>query len=72
MSSPLFSAPCSRCLQVRPLYEPRPEWGDEWALFCVRCWSVMCEARENSTYVDFHDAFNNASDEELTEIVFGK
>lgn len=56
---------CGRCAQRRPCFPPKPEWGDVPALLCVRCWSTYADARANKTYVDFKDAFDNATDEEL-------
>jgi hypothetical protein len=56
---------CGRCRQPRPCFPAKPEWGDVPAELCSPCWSKYADARAANTYVDFNDAFDNASDEEL-------
>ncbi|GGV34066.1 hypothetical protein GCM10010182_67390 [Actinomadura cremea] len=62
---------CGKCKQARPLFPARPEWGRVSAEMCSRCWQVFAEARANDTFVDWNDAFDNATDEQLEEHVSG-
>jgi len=57
--------PCHRCTQHRPLFTASPEWGRVPSPLCTRCWSAFADARAGGTYVDFNDAFDNATDAEL-------
>lgn len=67
-ATPKTIGPCNRCKQPhRPLFPAEKAWGDVPSLLCSPCWSRYADARANKSYVDFHDAFNNASDEELSE-----
>jgi len=36
-------------------------------MLCTKDWSMYAEARERGSFVDFRDAFNNATDEQLEE-----
>jgi hypothetical protein len=66
-ATPQIIGPCRRCKQPqRPLFPAKADWGDVPDLLCSPCWSRYADARENKTYVDFNDAFDNASDEELS------
>lgn len=56
---------CLRCMQRRPLFPAKSSWGKVPDPLCSQCWSKYADARANKTYVDFNDAFDNASDEEL-------
>lgn len=58
---------CARCNQQRVVFEAPAEWGAVQSPLCTRDWGLYAEARANKTYVDFHDAFDNASDEELED-----
>ncbi len=60
---------CGRCRKKdRPLFAPSEEWGDNVpAWLCAHCWGAYADARANNTYLDFNDAFDHASDEELEE-----
>ena len=60
---------CRRCDQIRPLFPAKTEWGRVPAEMCTRCWSLFAEARANGTFVDWGDAFKNATDEQLEEHV---
>jgi hypothetical protein len=57
---------CGRCRQPRPLFPAKDSWGDVPGPLCSPCWSKYADARANRTYVDFNDAFDNATDEELS------
>jgi len=66
-ATPKTIGPCSRCKQPqRPLFPAEKAWGDVPSPLCSPCWSRYADARANKTYVDFNDAFDNASDEELS------
>lgn len=57
---------CVRCHQPRPdLFPPEPAWGEVKGPLCARCWSLYAEARDRRSYVDWDDAFDNASDDEI-------
>ncbi|TDD97594.1 hypothetical protein [Actinomadura rubrisoli] len=62
---------CGKCEQARPLFPARKEWGDVPESMCSPCWQVFAEARANGTFVDWGDAFDNATDEQLNEHVSG-
>lgn len=62
---------CRKCGQTRPLFPAKPEWGRVPQEMCSPCWSRFAEAREHGTFVDFSDAFDNATDEQLNEYVPG-
>jgi hypothetical protein len=65
-ATPKIIGPCGRCKQpCRPLFPAEKAWGDVPSHLCSPCWSKYADARANKTYVDFNDAFDNASDEEL-------
>lgn len=64
MSQPL-EARCARCGRTGPTFPPDPAWGRVDGPLCSRDWQAFAEARANATYVDWNDAFDNASDEEL-------
>ncbi|RCH70511.1 hypothetical protein DT019_03200 [Streptomyces sp. SDr-06] len=70
MSEPV-EARCARCGQRRVVFPAPEEWGAAQSPLCTRDWQLYAEARANKTYVDFHDAFDNASDEELEEALRG-
>ncbi|WP_018386408.1 hypothetical protein [Wenjunlia vitaminophila] len=56
---------CGLCKQRRPLFDSRSEWGDVPARLCTGCWSRYAVARERGEFVDWADAFDNASDSQL-------
>lgn len=56
---------CARCQQSRIVHPPKPQWGEVKGPLCTPCWQVYDEARAAKTYVDWSDAFDNASDEEI-------
>lgn len=56
---------CGRCRQPRHVHPAKPEWGRVPSHLCTTCWGRYDEARANNDYVDWSDAFDNASDEEL-------
>ena len=56
---------CARCEQPRVVFPAKPEWGDVPTPLCTSDWQLYAEGRANGTYVDFNDAFDYASDEEL-------
>lgn len=56
---------CARCNQPRTVFDALPEWGRVQSPLCTRDWQLYADARANRTYVDFHDAFDNAGDEEF-------
>ena len=56
---------CGRCSQSRIVHPDKPEWGDVPSILCTSCWQLYAEARANGTYVDWSDAFDNASDAEI-------
>lgn len=64
MTQPAESV-CGRCQQPRVVHAAKPEWGDVPPLLCTSCWRLYAEARANNTYVDWTDAFDNASDDEI-------
>lgn len=57
---------CGRCRQTRPCFDAKADWGRVPARLCSPCWSSYADARAARTYLDFNDAFDNASDEELS------
>lgn len=56
---------CRRCQQMRVVFDAKPEWGKVPSPLCSPCWSRYAEAREDNSYVNFNDAFDNADDDEL-------
>lgn len=56
---------CGKCKKTRPLFPTKPEWGRVPQEICSPCWSRFADARANATFVDFNDAFDNATDEQL-------
>lgn len=60
------TAPCHRCQQSRPLFPADPAWGRTPSDLCSPCWQRYAEARAQNDYVDWNDAFDNASDDELS------
>ncbi|MFF9197308.1 hypothetical protein ACF09L_19080 [Streptomyces sp. NPDC014779] len=58
---------CGRCKQTRPLFAAKTEWGRVPPLLCSPCWSRYADARARNTFVDFNDAFDNATDEQLSD-----
>ncbi|MFH8483571.1 hypothetical protein [Streptomyces sp. NPDC018055] len=56
---------CARCKQSRAVFPAKAEWGDVPTPLCTTDWQRFAEARANRTYVDWADAFDNASDEEF-------
>lgn len=63
---------CGQCWQTRPVFPAKTEWGRVPAEMCTRCWQVFAEARARGTFVDWDDAFDNATDEQLEEHVSGR
>jgi hypothetical protein len=61
------TAPCARCKQPRTLHPAKPEWGRTPSPLCGPCWESYAEARAQGDYVDWNDAFDNASDEQLAD-----
>jgi hypothetical protein len=57
---------CGRCQQARVVHTPKPEWGRVPGPLCTSCWQRYDEARADGDYVDWNDAFDNASDEEIS------
>jgi hypothetical protein len=62
---------CGRCHQPRRVHPAKSEWGRVPAHLCATCWGRYDEARANDDYVDWNDAFDNASDEEISANLFG-
>lgn len=58
---------CGRCTQTRPLFHAKTDWGSVPPHLCSPCWSKYADARANHTFVDFNDAFDNATDEQLSD-----
>lgn len=56
---------CARCKQPRIVFPAKVEWGKVPSPLCTTDWQAYAEARENNTYVDSKDAFDNASDREF-------
>ncbi len=56
---------CGKCEQPRAVFPPKPEWGDVPELLCTSCWGLFAEARANGSFVDWNDAFDNATDEQI-------
>lgn len=56
---------CGKCGQTRPLFPAKKEWGEVPCQMCTSCWQVYAEARANNTFVDWQDAFHNATDEQI-------
>lgn len=63
--TPRREARCAHCAQPRPVFPPKPEWGRVPDPMCSPCWSKFADARAAGTYVDWSDAFDNATDDEL-------
>lgn len=62
---------CGRCGQTRPCFPQKNGWGAP-DLLCSPCWTKYADARAAKSYVDFNDAFDNASDEELDAWLAGR
>ena len=56
---------CGRCQQPRIVHQAKPAWGRVPSLLCTSCWQRYDQARADGSYVDWNDAFDNASDEEI-------
>ncbi|RZF05996.1 hypothetical protein [Streptomyces albidoflavus] len=56
---------CHRCQQPRAVFAADASWGQVPSPLCSPCWSKYADARASRSYVDFNDAFDNASDDEL-------
>lgn len=56
---------CARCKQPRIVFPAKAEWGKVPSPLCTTDWQAYAESRENNTYVDSKDAFDNASDHEF-------
>lgn len=68
---PPRQGPCERCQQPRPTFAwPTPD-SDDRKWLCAPCWSMFQEARDAGTFVDWNDAFDNATDEQLAEGLSG-
>lgn len=63
---------CGKCGQTRPLFPAKKEWGEVPSQMCTSCWQVYAEARANGTFVDWPDAFDNATDEQIEVHVSGE
>lgn len=57
---------CGRCQQARVVHPAKTEWGRTPSPLCTSCWQRYDQARANDSYVDWNDAFDNASDDELS------
>jgi hypothetical protein len=71
VKAPPAEGPCARCAQTRPLYARRFEGDDKAAMLCPRCWSEYQVARENGEFLDWNDAFDNATDEQIEQHLSG-
>jgi hypothetical protein len=58
---------CARCGQTRPVFQPEESWGRVRGPLCSPDWQKYADARASRDFVDFKDAFDNATDEELYE-----
>lgn len=56
---------CGRCRRPRPLFPSKPDWGDVLGRLCSPCWSRYADARAAGRFIDFNDAFDNATDAQL-------
>lgn len=56
---------CARCGQPRVVFPSNPDWGAVPSPLCTSDWQLYADARANKTFVDWNDAFDNASDEQL-------
>jgi hypothetical protein len=57
---------CARCHRLnRPVFGPTAEWGRVPSPLCSPCWSTYADVRAAGRFVDFNDAFDNASGEQL-------
>lgn len=59
------AGPCRRCQQPRPLFPAQASWGQIPDPLCSPCWSLYADARASGSFVDWNDAFDNATDEQL-------
>jgi hypothetical protein len=64
--------PCRRCGQPRPLFPAQKTWGDVPSPLCPNCWSTYADARAAGSFVDFNDAFDNATDDQLQDALAGR
>lgn len=65
LNAPPRQGPCPRCRKDLPVFDtPRDVVPKQ---LCADCWSAFREAREAGTFVDWSDAFDNASDEQLSK-----
>lgn len=65
MTTDPIAAPCIRCKQTRPVFQPDPKWGDVPGPLCSPCWQRYADARVEGTFADWPDAFDNADDDQL-------
>lgn len=56
---------CAHCQQPRVVFPAKPEWGRVPDPLCTTDWQLFAEARANNTFVDWTDAFDNGTDEQL-------
>jgi hypothetical protein len=56
---------CARCEQPRVVFPAKPEWGRVPTPLCTTDWSLFADARAGGTFVDWNDAFDNASDDQI-------
>jgi hypothetical protein len=47
------------------VFPAKPEWGRAPDPLCTTDWQLFAEARANNTFVDWTDAFDNGTDEQL-------
>lgn len=63
---------CARCQQPRIVHLPDPAWGKVAGPLCTPCWQTYATARDQNSYVDWDDAFDNASDAEIIAQLTGR
>lgn len=58
---------CARCEQPRIVFPAKPEWGDVPSPLCTTDWQLYDQARANGSFIDWPDAFDNATDEQIEQ-----
>ncbi len=62
---------CRRCRQPRQVFPAPEDWGDVPSPLCSPCWTRYADARASGSFVDWTDAFDNATDDDLEAALEG-
>jgi hypothetical protein len=58
---------CRRCGQTRPLFVTLADWVTPPVWLCTVDWQALAEARYAGTFLDWADAFDNATDDQIAQ-----